>query len=143
MRAVINNIPGIPGDTGNRLPDGFEEQYIRLRQKEGRLYTDEVVRQLPFVSRKDPFYREWRMRAQSAYRLHQYLQKKKRPLKILEVGCGNGWLSHLLSGIPGAVVTGLDINRKELMQATRVFQKPTLCFIEGNFRNEQLNFEKF
>lgn len=143
MKAVINNIPVKTSETGIDLPGSFEEHYIRLRQKEGRLYTDEVVRQLPHAGNKDPFYREWKMRAQSAKRLFDYLHKKKRPLKILEVGCGNGWLANYLAEIPGATVTGLDINRKELIQASRVFQKPNLRFVEGNFRNEELNFEKF
>ena len=50
-----------------------------------------------------------------------YLLNKKQPLKILEAGCGNGWLCHRLAEIPGAQVIGTDTNFTEIQQAARVF----------------------
>ena len=41
---------------------------------------------------------------------------------MLEIGCGNGWLSHQLSTIPSSMVIGTDINFSEVQQAARVFQ---------------------
>jgi ubiquinone/menaquinone biosynthesis C-methylase UbiE len=101
---------------------GFEELYISIRDKEGRTYPDETVKILPEVPPTHPHYAEWMVRKRSALRLVRYLARKKQPLHILEVGCGNGWLCHWLSRIPGATVTGLDINHTELEQALRVFR---------------------
>ena len=59
-----------------------------------------------------------------------YLKRKNKPLDILEIGCGNGWLSHRLSIISGSKVIGTDINFTEIQQAARVFQHiPDLHFI--------------
>jgi SAM-dependent methyltransferase len=102
---------------------GFEELYIGIRDKEGRMYPDEIVKTLPEVPATHPHYAEWMVRKRSSLRLIRYLAAKKKPLRILEIGCGNGWLGHRLSGIPGARVTGMDVNRTELEQALRVFRK--------------------
>jgi ubiquinone/menaquinone biosynthesis C-methylase UbiE len=108
----------------------FEHNYIRLRQKEKRIYSDEEVANLPVVSIGHPHYAEWKSRQQSIKRLFNYLEKKERPLNILEIGCGNGWLSHQLSKLKRSQVTGSDINHTELEQASRVFvNKPNLKFI--------------
>lgn len=99
----------------------FEEQYLALRRQEQRLYSDEQVLQLPEISRSHPHYHEWKVRKRSAEKLIAYLLRLKKPLRILEVGCGNGWLSNQLARIPHAQVTGFDINQTELQQAGRVF----------------------
>lgn len=114
---------------------GFHEQYIQIRNKEGRLYTDETVGLLPEVPSTHPHYSEWMVRKRSSNRLIRYLTAKNRSLRILEIGCGNGWLCHRLSLIPHAVVTGQDINFTELEQAIRVFGKiPNLRFTDEDLR---------
>ncbi|MBD0365847.1 MAG: class I SAM-dependent methyltransferase [Flavisolibacter sp.] len=110
----------------------FEQQYISLRQKEGRLYTDEEVKRLPVVHHKHPLKKEWVARKKSCDRLIHYLLQKRKPLNILEIGCGNGWLCHQLSKIPDTSITGIDINELELNQAKRVF--PALSFLYGDLR---------
>ena len=102
--------------------DDFETLYIRLRQQEGRIYTDEELAQLPVIASAHPHYKEWRVRKNSSQKLIGHLQKRNKPLDILEIGCGNGWLSHRLSSIPGSKVIGTDINFTEIQQAARVFQ---------------------
>lgn len=99
----------------------FERLYIACREKEGRLYTDEQLRQLPAIDARHVHYSEWQIRKRSATRLFSYLRKKNRPLSILETGCGNGWLCHMLSTIKDVQITGSDINTTELSQAKRVF----------------------
>ena len=116
------------------LQNQFEEQYISLRKKEGRLYSDEEVRLLPSVPKKHPLASEWKIRTRSAGRLAAYLGEKSTALRILEVGCGNGWLSHRLSLLKGSSVTGLDINTTELEQAKRVFSRENLDFVYGDIR---------
>jgi ubiquinone/menaquinone biosynthesis C-methylase UbiE len=124
---------------GTSVPDQFEQQYILLRRKEGRIYSDEEVKQLPAVPDGHPLAKEWKIRSFSVGRLTRYLEKKSTSLKILEVGCGNGWLSHRLALLQNSEVTGIDINSFELKQANRVFSRKNLDFIYGDIRNGILN----
>lgn len=110
----------------------FAEAYIRLRTKEERIYTDDELLNLPDISPQHRYYKEWKLRKKSAAKLKAWFEKKIKPLSILEAGCGNGWLSRYLSDIPLSKITGLDINKPELLQAKRVFgHVPNLQFQYG------------
>lgn len=129
-------------DTPQKL--SFEGKYIALRSKENWLCTDEELKALPLVSRTHPHYKEWKIRQRSMQQLVQYLQKKNKPLRILETGCGNGWLSNQLARIQGTTVTGTDINATELEQAKRVFgHQPNLVFTEGDIRQGLLKKARY
>lgn len=104
--------------------------YLRVREKEGRIYSDDVVARLPSIPKGHPLADEWRARSASASRLTRYLSRRPAPPLILDLGCGNGWLSRRLS-CSGARVIGMDLNRYELTQAARVFPSPDLLFLEG------------
>ena len=122
----------------------FEKIYIQVRALESRLYTDEELVHLPEIAASHPRFREWELRKQSARRLIHYIARKRTTLDILEVGCGNGWLTHLLADIPGSRVTGADINFTELQQAARVFSNdPNLRFIHGDIRSGLLEERRF
>jgi ubiquinone/menaquinone biosynthesis C-methylase UbiE len=122
----------------------FQDLYISLRNSEQRIYSDEEVGRLPEVNEENPYEEEWKLRKDSCERLVKHLTKKNRPLKILEVGCGNGWLSHRLAQINQSVVIGVDINSVELEQASRVFAKQdNLSFIYGDISCGLMNGEKF
>jgi ubiquinone/menaquinone biosynthesis C-methylase UbiE len=124
--------------------DQFEETYLALRRKEGRIYSDEEVRWLPTVDTSHPYFAEWRIRKHSSDKLTRYLHNKKQSLKILEVGCGNGWLCYQLSKIEHSKVTGIDINKMELKQAQRIFGKiDTLEFFLGEITDERIRSRKF
>jgi ubiquinone/menaquinone biosynthesis C-methylase UbiE len=126
----------------HRSAKEFERLYIELRNQEKRIYTDEEVAWLPEVDESHIYKREWEIRKRSAKKMMQYLQRKNLPLKILEVGCGNGWFSCQLSQIPYSHITGIDINLLELQQAERVFGHiPNLNFIYGDI--DSLEPEKF
>ena len=106
--------------------------YLRVREKEGRLYPDDVVAHLPSISNGHPIANEWRARSASASRLTRYLSARPNPLSILDLGCGNGWLSNLLH-TSGHCVIGIDQNRYELKQAARVFpQNSRLFFLDAD-----------
>ncbi len=106
--------------------------YLRVREKEGRLYSDDVVARLPWIPDDHPLVDEWRTRSISASRLIRYLAPRPKPLRILDLGCGNGWLSNMLSTV-GHDVIGMDQNHYELKQAARVFPPNTrLVFFKGN-----------
>lgn len=97
----------------------FEELYERTRGSERRILSDEQVAQLPDGTdlwNVD----EWRIRARSADRLVRALRGSDLGSRVLEVGCGNGWLSARLQR-EGHEVLGIDPFTAELEQAARVF----------------------
>lgn len=99
----------------------FEASYISLREKENRLYTDDIVKKLPEPPADHPLRKEWLHRKASTEKLIAYLKKRKNSPNILELGCGNGWLSHHLAELDQSIVWGIDRNERELLQAARVF----------------------
>lgn len=108
----------------------FEKKYIDLRRKENRLYADEIVQALPEIPPGHPLKKEWNVRKRSVNKLLNYLKEKPGTKKILEIGCGNGWLSNQLSTLSSAEVLGLDMNEAELLQAAKVFgKKKNLTFV--------------
>ena len=121
-------VEGVYINTTATINKSFEKKYIELRKKESRVYTNEQVRHLPSIENTHSHYKEWILRTQSANRLFEYFKQKNKSLKILEVGCGNGWLSNLLASSNNNVV-GLDINFTELKQAAQVFKKENLHFV--------------
>jgi 2-polyprenyl-3-methyl-5-hydroxy-6-metoxy-1,4-benzoquinol methylase len=129
------------GNTG--ILNRFEKLYLAARKKEKRVYSDEEVIHLPAVEKSHQHFREWQARNRSARRLINYLQKKSEPLKILEVGCGNGWLSAMLAEIKNAHVTGIDISGEELKQAKRVFAMRRNLSFEQNEINRMPQYNKY
>src|SRR5688572_22129526 len=99
----------------------FEEHYLKLREKEHRVWTIDELKTLPHVAKNSTHAQEWSIRFRSAKKLLAYLKNKKRPLTLLELGCGNGWLSHVLSSSKNSTVVGLDVNLAELKQASQAF----------------------
>jgi SAM-dependent methyltransferase len=95
--------------------------YVRVRRQEGRLYSDEIVERLPLAPPDHPLRSEWCARAASSDRLTGYLRRRAGRASILEIGCGNGWLSNRMAACTGGVVVGLDRESAELRQARRVF----------------------
>ena len=126
-------------------PDNlFEEKYLTARRKENRIYRDEEVAALPDIPKDHVHYKEWLLRKNSSRLLIKYLKAKKDSLHILEIGCGNGWLSHQLAGIKRSRVIGSDINLTELQQAARVFSgDPNLAFVHGDIRSDILAGRRF
>jgi 2-polyprenyl-3-methyl-5-hydroxy-6-metoxy-1,4-benzoquinol methylase len=104
------------------LKDTFEKRYIDLRQREHRVYSDDVVQNLPEFNEPGPLKNEWSVRKMSLRRLIRRFKKKQHKLLILELGCGNGWLSHQLASSLNAEVLGLDINEAELLQGATLFR---------------------
>ena len=122
----------------------FTDMYIQVRKKEKRFYTTDQVATLPDLHKDDPNYSEWQLRKKSAIRFVQFLKAKKKPLNILDVGCGNGWFSNLLSTINDSQVLGVDINIPELEQGYAVFKKSNLTFAYADlFADPELNNQKF
>ncbi len=104
------------------------ELYLQVRQKEGRLYPDDVVAQLPYVVANHPLKKEWEARRASMKKVARYVAGLPRSVRLMELGCGNGWLSHHLAALPDVHVWGLDRSSSELAQAARVFGSANLAF---------------
>jgi ubiquinone/menaquinone biosynthesis C-methylase UbiE len=103
--------------------------YLLVRKKEGRLYPDHIVKNLPTFPFDEPQKVEWRARENSTKRLISYLARLPVPLFVLELGCGNGWLTHKLGSINGVRVIGLDLGGIELKQASHLFSSPNIGFL--------------
>lgn len=111
-----------------------EQLYLEVRSREDRVLTDEQLLDLPVVRKPAARAREWRWRKRSFQRLDNYLNNRypNRPIRVLDLGCGNGWMSNLLATNPLRTVTAVDVNEPELEQARRVFQRENLQFVYGD-----------
>ncbi len=110
------------------IQSNFESAYIKVRDLENRVYSDSEVEQLPHSIKQKS---EWKLRAKSAKRFENYLTETHSQSNLLEIGCGNGWYSHLCSKHLKSVC-GVDLNLTELEQASRVFKKDKLNFYYWN-----------
>ena len=121
----------------------FEQVYLSLRKKENRLYSDEIVKQLPDVTPDKTLKHEWQVRKDSVSKMIAYLKKKKTFKSILEVGCGNGWFANRLANDLSADVLAIDVNESELHQGSRVFSSEKLSFVYGDIFSIKLSAKKF
>lgn len=113
----------------------FVDAYLRARGHEGRLLADDIVRMLPEVPDNDAHADEWRQRADSAARFRRYLAVIKRPIDVVDLGCGNGWFTARMAQLEHVTAIGIEMNTEELGQARRVFGNwPRLSFREGDIR---------
>ena len=88
----------------------FLAQYRRIRAADGYRQRDAVYyRGLPEVARGDPQHAVWRIRQQSFRHLCGTVLPRlsRRPLRVLDLGAGNGWLSHRLT-LLGNVCVAVD-----------------------------------
>lgn len=107
----------------------FESVYLKVREKEKRIYSDAELLILPFASNSNPHKKEWSLRAKSFKKFTKYLQTKKNGLNILDLGCGNGWCSGQLSKFYDHYYYCIDLNLTELKQGSKNFKSKKLKFI--------------
>jgi SAM-dependent methyltransferase len=117
--------------------------YLRAREREGRVLFDHTVALLPNLPGGHPLASEWRLRADACERLVSRLRIHRRPLRVLDLGCGNGWLANRIAGVPRTSVLGTDVNDVELEQARRVFgQRENLVFVHHDMQEAELPMER-
>jgi ubiquinone/menaquinone biosynthesis C-methylase UbiE len=110
-----------------------EMLYLAIRSAEERLYNDQQIKDLPRVPKTHPYAKEWAARRHSAEILDAMLGGETNSLKIMDLGCGNGWLSNRLCCGTRNTVYGVDLNMLELIQGRRVFAHNTnLSFCYAN-----------
>ena len=85
---------------GARL-EPFVRQYRVVRQREGRRPSSpEYYRRLPSVAPGDPHAKDWQIRRETYHHLLGHvLAAGPRPLHVLDLGAGSGWLSHRLAAL--------------------------------------------
>lgn len=124
----------------------FDGLYHDFRVYEDRIYKEDEVMEFPqYQGKNKRLAKEWKGRKHSTDLLLNYLTEKGKgeKMNILDLGCGIGWLSNRLSDLPNSRVYGLDIIQEELMQAAKVFDKPNLQFVYGNFYRDILPKSSF
>jgi SAM-dependent methyltransferase/uncharacterized protein YbaR (Trm112 family) len=95
----------------------FINSYEKVRRSEGRGSTDpDFYRSLPYPTGLDKkTSRHWQLRARSYETLIQNILPRlnsRRPLTIIDVGAGNGWLSNRLASL-GHDVVAIDLQVNE------------------------------
>lgn len=117
--------------------DEFENEYTTIRTKEKRMYDDEFVRRLPIVPKTHPLFEEWKLRGYTKTNFAAYL-KVNNCTSIIEVGCGNGWLTNLIQSYIGIPACGIDVGAKELEQAARISGGKSV-FVYGDIFSESFD----
>jgi len=96
----------------------------------------DAIRKLPLVPTSHSHFNEWQVRQFSSKKLVTFLSKKNNAV-ILELGCGNGWLSAMLARSSKAMVVGVDLQKTELKQAVQAFgEQRNLYFMYANILND-------
>lgn len=124
MEHATNEIMGVYFLTPPKVE--FEEVYARVRTKENRFLSDDLVKMLPVLPNGHPLENEWKKRAFSL-RLFRRILEKSNSTHVLEIGCGNGWFANHIAEL-GYRVDALDVGKIELEQAVRCFQNEKLRF---------------
>jgi SAM-dependent methyltransferase len=106
----------------------FAQEYVAVRKSEFRLPDDDLLKNLPEVPADHPHANAWKQRKTGLQNLLKALRNNlPHGANILDIGCGNGWMSHHIA-LAGFNVTAIDVNLPELEQAHRVFARPGLRF---------------
>lgn len=121
------------GPVDQRLSDA----YHRVRAREQRIHSDQVVHDLPASGARTAHASEWRVRARSLRRLRKHLRDQGNALRILDIGCGNGWMSAALAA-DGHSVLAMDAHLEELEQAARTFPDRNATWCLGDPRHAAL-----
>jgi SAM-dependent methyltransferase len=119
----------------------FLDQYRLVREREGyRRATPEFYRALPDVADNDPQRDEWRVRRESFAHLLQHTSDVLAAGgRILDLGAGNGWLSHRFAalGHKTVAIDWLD-DEEDGLGACRHYQVP-FAAVQADF--DALPFE--
>ncbi len=112
----------------------FIRQYRAVREQDGyRGRTPEYYRALPCVEPTDPHAAEWRIRQESVQQLQSRVLDGHGPLCVLDLGAGNGWLSHRLTSLGHrAVAVDWHDDEQDGLGACRHYAAPIPC-VQADF----------
>lgn len=104
------------------LLEPFIQQYRSVRARDGhRQSSAEYYRQLPSVDARDPEAGVWRIRRETYGNLLRHVfAAAPQSIRVLDLGAGNGWLSHRLAEL-GHQPVAVDVVDDEMdgLQAAR------------------------
>lgn len=121
----------------------FEDVYLKVRENENRVYSNNELKQLPFASKSNPHKNEWDLRAKSFLRFKEYLKTKKQNLNLLDLGCGNGWFCGQFSRTFDHKFYCADVNLTEMKQGRNVFNSEQIKFIYADIFNAEIPTSSF
>ena len=113
----------------------FEQSYLSLRTKEKRVLSIEEIRSLPYPKKGSPDYDLWAIRRKNIHRFLRYLNASGKKQRILDIGCGNGFFTHLMAQQQHEV-HGVDVNAEELEQAACAFPEAGISWFCIDILNE-------
>jgi SAM-dependent methyltransferase len=98
--------------TDGGVLERFRLEYAAQRAAEGRRYTEAELQSLPHLT-SGPLARQWAVRARTfdAFMRRILLPLARatpHPLHVLDLGAGNGWLSHRVT-LTGCSATAIDL----------------------------------
>lgn len=72
---------------------------------------------------------------------HHFFIKNLKPCeRVLDIGCGNGFMSYdMATQVPGVNVVGIELNKENIKFAREHYQHPNLNFIHGDALQELPN----
>jgi ubiquinone/menaquinone biosynthesis C-methylase UbiE len=120
------------------INNNFENTYLKVREKENRIYSDNELKLLPFASSSNPNKNEWDLRAKSFTRFRDYLRTKNNSLNILDLGCGNGWFCGQLTKTFNHHFYCADVNLTEMKQGRKVFNSQQIKFVYADIFNAEI-----
>lgn len=116
----------------------FHEQYRLVRSRDGSLPAAvENYQQLPEVAADDPRAHEWQIRREGYATLREAVRARQRqlasPIRVADLGAGNGWLSHRLTqaGCEAVAVDRLD-DEADGLGVARHYGLPFTC-VQADF----------
>ncbi|MGB5531204.1 MAG: class I SAM-dependent methyltransferase [Ignavibacteriaceae bacterium] len=122
----------------SEINNEFESIYLKVRAKENRIYSADELEILPFASDSNPHKKEWNLRAKSFLRFKKYLKEKKGNLNVLDLGCGNGWLSGQLAKMFTHNFYCIDVNFAELKQGKNTFKSDQIKFVYADIFTSEI-----
>jgi len=132
----------------------FRSDYAQHRAAEGRGYSGKALRALPYL-RSGAFARQWEVRARSfdAFVKHVLVPMTgDRPLDVLDLGAGNGWLCHRIARMGHKAVAvdirdddvdGLGAAAEFLVDAPNLFECITASFDALPFASHRCDIALF
>lgn len=128
------------------LPEQTESTFAleQWRKKDNRIWSDEEAIEFPKTFFYNLHREEWSIKAEMADAVRNYLyHEAKSVYSVLEVGCGCGWFSNILSHFTKGSIIGIDQGASQIEQATRLFAKENLAFRRGDFFQTRLRKNSF
>ncbi|HLY05362.1 MAG TPA: class I SAM-dependent methyltransferase [Rhizomicrobium sp.] len=132
----------------------FCQEYTRHRANEGRALSGKQLRSLPYL-REGALARQWAVRARTFETfMNRILEPLAAhgPIHLLDLGAGNGWLSHRVAGYGNDVVAvdirdddvdGLGAAADLASDASAPFQRVKASFDNLPFDDNRFNLVVF